>query len=208
MSKEKQKPRSATTGKSPLWNLLPRLSLPIKGKGLIIFFLVLMALIALGYGGFQLYTAQQTEEAGVILVDVAGAVQSPGVYELPEDSRVQDALDLAGGLTPDADESTINRAAVLEDGARVFIPTRPAVTTEDTNTPSDTPSVDSDTGMVNINTADVYVLQTLPGIGPVIAERIINYRAVHGPFTRIEDLQNVEGIGPGILEKIRSLIEL
>jgi competence protein ComEA len=195
--------------------MLPRLSLPIKGKGLTIFFLVLMALVALGYGGFRLYTALQEDEPqgdepGVIVVDVTGAVYHPGIYELPDGSRAQDAIEAAGGLVPEADEAAINRAAVLEDGARLFVPTKPVVTdvTDNTATPPVEVPVDSGTGPVNINTADVYVLQTLPDIGPVIAQRIVDYRSLHGPFTRIEDLQNVEGIGPGILEEIRGLVEL
>jgi competence protein ComEA len=183
--------------------MLPRPSLSVKGKGLTIFVLVIMALIALGYGGFWLYTTFQADEPVVIVVDVAGAVHNPGVYELSKESRVQDAIRAAGDFTPDADESAINRAAPLEDGARLFIPTKPAAA-DDTSTPP----VDSDEGPVHINTADTYALQTLPGIGPVTAERIIEYRTSQGLFTRIEDLQNVEGIGPGTFEKIKSLIEL
>jgi competence protein ComEA len=183
--------------------MLPRLSLPIKGKGLTIFFLVIMALVALGYGGFWLYTALQPDEPAVIIVDVAGAVHSPGVYELSEESRVQDAIHAAGGLTVEADGNALNQAAPLEDGARLFIPTKPIA-------PGDTsaPLADSDEGLVNVNTADSYALQTLPGIGPVTAEKIIEYRTSHGLFTRIEDLQNIEGIGSGTLEKIKTLVEL
>jgi competence protein ComEA len=183
--------------------MLPRPSHSIKGKGLTAFVLVIMVLVALGYGGFWLYTTLQTDEPTVVIVDVAGAVHNPGVYELPEGSRVQDAIHAAGGLVDEANESAVNQAAPLADGTRLFIPTKPAAA-DDTNVSPD----DSDEGLVNINTADIYALQTLPGIGPVTAERIIEYRMAHGLFTRIEDLQNVEGIGFGVLEKIKNLIEL
>jgi competence protein ComEA len=183
--------------------MLPRPSLAIKGKGLTIFVLVVMVLIALGYGGFWLYTTLQTDEPVVITVDVVGAVHNPGVYELSEDSRVQDAIHAAGGLTPEADESTINRAALLEDGMRLFISMTPAAPDD-----TDTPPVDLEEALVNINTADAYTLQRLPGIGSVTAEKIIEYRSSHGLFTRVEDLQNIEGIGSGTLEKIKALVEL
>jgi competence protein ComEA len=152
--------------------MLPRPSLSIKGKGLTIFILVILVLVALGYGGFWLYTTLQKDELAVIVVDVAGAVYSPGVYELSEDSRVQDAIDAAGGLALEADESTINRAAPLEDGARVFIPAKPIVSTEPAVTDDvNTSPTDSEDGLMNINTADTYT-QLVGQIGTAQAKLV------------------------------------
>ena len=136
-----------------------------------------------------------------LIVDVAGAIPKPGVYELPEGSRVKDAVEAAGGFLAEADKSTINLAAPLEDGQRLDIPflagTEPlgSVTTQE-----------EQVDLIDINTADVDTLSTLPGIGPTLAQRIVDYRDTYGPFFYIEDIMNVEGISATTFENIKDLI--
>ena len=136
-----------------------------------------------------------------LIVDVAGAIPKPGVYELPEGSRVKDAVEAAGGFLAEADKSTINLAAPLEDGQRLDIPflagTEPlgAATTQE-----------EQVELIDINTADVDTLSTLPGIGPTLAQRIVDYRDTYGPFFYIEDIMNVEGISATTFENIKDLI--
>jgi competence protein ComEA len=154
-----------------------------------------------------------------IQVQISGAVQHPGVYELPPGSRVQDAIDLAGGLIIDANKSTLNLAAHLEDGVRIDVPyqnqgsvqaSTEQTTSKDEIVPSQTTSPPSEslTDLININTADLSDLETLSGIGPVIASRIIAYRDQNGPFLDIVDIQKVSGIGPATFEKIKDYITI
>jgi competence protein ComEA len=150
-------------------------------------------------------------------VQISGAVQHPGVYELPPGSRLQDAIDLAGGFTIDANISTLNLAAQLEDGIRVDVPYQNQVsiqtateqdpTKDETFLSPATPSPSASlTDLININTADQSTLETLSGIGPVIASRIITFRDQNGPFLDIFDIQKVSGIGPATFDKIKDYI--
>jgi len=154
-----------------------------------------------------------------ILVHVTGAVAEPGVYELPPDSRVQHALQAAGGLLPEADSRGLNLAAKLEDGAQITIGTRPPTGTPNpdptgggssvilpTPTASRDPATPDPQAVIDINTATQAELETLPGIGPVTAQKIIDYRTENGPFQTIEDIQNVSGIGPATFDKIKDRI--
>ncbi len=149
-----------------------------------------------------------------IAVHVIGAVPRPGLYELPEDSRVQDAIDAAGGLLAEADENAFNLAALLEDGQQLDIPYKFGSAPENDTGSSDLPSSsesenstdDPNTELVNINTATVEELDSLPGIGPTTAQKIIDYRTENGPFSVIEDIMNVSGIGPATFEDIQALI--
>lgn len=138
-------------------------------------------------------------------IHVCGAVSWPGVYELPHGSIVQQAIDLAGGPTSKAELSTINLAAQLEDGQQVFIPRL-----EEHSTPLPSGSSSSSSThpgeLVNINTASAPELDLLPGIGPSLAQKIIEHRETYGPFTSIDDLINVSGIGSVKLEDLRDLI--
>jgi competence protein ComEA len=169
---------------------------------------------------------------GPITVDIAGAVVSPAVYELERGSRVHEAIEAAGGLAEDADAGYLNRAAVLHDGDRLYVPAKEAsgsgALPQDTEgSPSDSsegngsgaPPSDSTVSSggssdasvsrpVNINTADAGTLQTLQDIGPVIAEKIIDYRNKNGPFTEIEDIKNVDGIGEKTFEKLKNNIRV
>ena len=154
-----------------------------------------------------------------IAVDVTGAVVRPGLYKFPEGSRVQDAIDAAGGLLADADATALNLAARLEDGQQLNVPYKsgaaPAAATEAplfsfsspngaTSEPTQGPS--SDAELIDINTATLEQLDTLPGIGPTTAQKIIDYRAANGPFGTIEDIMNVSGIGPATFDDIKRLI--
>lgn len=146
-----------------------------------------------------------------LMVHVAGAVVSPGVYRLPPDSRVQQAIDAAGGSTANADLQTINLAAPVSDGSYLWVPSQIIATKAITiavreRTP--TAALTSSDGLqrVNINTASQEELESLPGIGPALAKQIIAYRTVNGPFKSIEDILDVPGIGPKTFEKIKDLI--
>jgi len=150
-------------------------------------------------------------------VQVSGAVLHPGVYELSPGSRVQDAIIVAGGFTIDADNSTLNLAAHLEDGVRVDVPyqnpvsvqatAEPDKSKDETTLPQATSfSSESLTDLININTADQTTLETLSGIGPVIALRIITFRNQNGPFSDIVEIQKVSGIGPATFDKIKDSI--
>lgn len=163
-----------------------------------------------------------------IKIDVAGAVVNPGVYELFEDSRVEEALNAAGGLAEGADREwvskNLNLAAKLSDGDKLYIPKAeetksvPSVTNEPAPVvpPSsagiisgvETPSGGSlNCSRVNINTASVSTLDDcLPGIGPAYAQRIVEYRESHSGFKSIEEIQEVSGIGPKTFEKLKDQI--
>ena len=133
-----------------------------------------------------------------ILVHVLGAVSKPGVVTLDEGARVAEAIAAAGGLRGDADPAELNLAAVLVDGAQIVIGTKGAPKGEVRVGPGgDAPGGSSSAVgvLVNLNTATLDQLDTLPGVGPVLAQSIIEYRTKHGRFTKIEELQEVDGIG-------------
>lgn len=135
-------------------------------------------------------------------VYVSGAVRYPDVYALPQDSIVKDAMTAAGGAADDADLNRINLAAPVADGQQVYVPRL-----GEENPPVQPPSRQlSAGGLVNINTADATLLESLPGIGPTLAQRILDYRQAHGPFSQIQDIMDVSGIGTGIFEGIQDLI--
>jgi competence protein ComEA len=148
-----------------------------------------------------------------IQVHITGAVVHPGVYTLTPTSRIHDAIEAAGGFTSDANEQGINLVAPLEDGLQIRVPyvnSKENKTTDNRNLQSQSTTSDSTTPhtpyLININTATCEELETLPGIGPVIAEAIITHRETKGEFNRIEDIQKVPGIGPTTYEDIKSHI--
>lgn len=144
---------------------------------------------------------------GPVLVHVGGAVVNPGVYRLPHDSRVYQAIEAAGGLTAEADVRTLNQAAELEDGVALFVP---AVNQEIPAefSPGEIPPAQRSMPdlLVNINTASLEELESLPEIGPELAQRIIAHRSENGPFRSIEAIQDVPGIGVTIFGRIQGLI--
>jgi competence protein ComEA len=142
---------------------------------------------------------------GVVIVDVAGEVRRPGVYELPAGSRVIDAIEMAGGPRGGAFLAALNLAAPLADGQQVLVPregdagVQPAVP----GAPAAPGAPGSSGGLVNVNTADEATLETLPGVGEVLAAAIVQHRTEHGPFTSVDQLEEVSGIGPSTLEELR-----
>lgn len=136
-----------------------------------------------------------------LIVDVAGWVRRPGVYDLAEGDRVIDALEAAGGARPDAILTSLNLAAPLTDGQQVLVPepVRGPV-------PSEAAAGEDASGKININTADATQLETLSGIGEVLAERIIEHRESNGPFASVDDLLEVSGIGDATLAEFRDEI--
>jgi competence protein ComEA len=136
-----------------------------------------------------------------IIVDVAGWVRSPGVYEFASGDRVIDAVNRAGGPRNGADLTVLNLAAPLTDGTQIVIP-KPGATAPGGTGTSET-GTSSGTALININTASGTDLEALPGVGPVTAAAIIDYRTQNGPFATVDDLIDVTGIGPSTLEQIR-----
>lgn len=148
-----------------------------------------------------------------IYVDIGGEVNSPGVYEVSEGTRLFQVIEKAGGLTEEADIDVINRAEAVYDGQKILIASyeetegRAKATNTDgsaNNSASQTYSADDE--KVNINTADSVTLQTIPGIGPSKADRIIEYRNSEGRFNKIEDIKNISGIGDKTFDSIKKYI--
>ncbi len=139
-----------------------------------------------------------------IRVHVTGAVKIPGVYSLPETARMEDVIQAAGGLQESADPQSLNLAAILVDGQRIFIPPiQEAALAADDRTLNLQASL-----LVNINTASFEELDGLPGIGEVKANAIIDYRQKNGLFTSLEDLMKVEGISQSLFDELVGLITL
>jgi len=140
-----------------------------------------------------------------IIIYITGAVNQPGVYTLPPGSRVQDGISRAGGFLPNADPQSINLAAMLKDGERVFVP---EVTDNQFTEDSRSPEVPSTVLQypIDINTASQAELESLPEIGPVTAADIVAYRDQNGAFKSIEEIENVPGIGPKTFESIKEFI--
>jgi competence protein ComEA len=150
-------------------------------------------------------TPPPTPTARPLRVYVSGAVHYPDVYTLEPESIVKDAITAAGGPADQADLDRINLAHPLVDGEHVYVPSLG----EDSlpvQLPSNQRGQSISGGGININTADLSALDSLPGIGPALAQRILDYRQVHGPFARCEDIVNVSGIGPATFERIQDLI--
>lgn len=158
-------------------------------------------------------TAAGALTTGSVTVHVAGAVQHPGVVTLPAGSRAVDAVDAAGGLAPGADADRVNLAAPLADGTRLAVPLVGQPIPTEVAVPSATPA-GSGSGPtaatpgapVDLNTADVTQLDTLPGVGPATAAAIVAHREEHGPFSTVDGLLDVRGIGEGRLDAVRDLV--
>jgi competence protein ComEA len=140
-----------------------------------------------------------------VVVDVVGAVRRPGLYRLPDGSRVADAVAEAGGTTPKAALAALNLAAPLVDGTQIVVPRRGAPEAAGTGG-GNVPAPPAEAGPVHLNTATVEELDALPGIGPVTAQRIVDFREQNGPFRSVDELDAVPGIGPARLEQLRDLV--
>tara|TARA_Y100000114_G_scaffold153581_1_gene173829 strand:- start:4801 stop:5379 length:579 start_codon:yes stop_codon:yes gene_type:complete len=134
-----------------------------------------------------------------LYVHVSGAVNAPGLYVLHADARVVDAVAAAGGLAEDAEAAGVNLARPVSDGEQVIVP-------RVGEAPAAGPAGVTADGRVNLNSADEGALDTLPGVGPAIAGRIIEWREANGRFASVDDLLSVSGIGPKMLESLRDLV--
>jgi competence protein ComEA len=139
-----------------------------------------------------------------VLVHVVGAVRKPGLYRLTEGSRIDDAIKAAGGAKPRADLQLINLAAPVADGQQVFV----AVRGSEAPAGSSAAGSSAAGGHVHLNTATLEELDTLPGVGPVTAQKILDYRNEHGAFKSVDELDAVPGIGPARLAELKKVVDL
>lgn len=163
-------------------------------------------------------TADEMQEAAaqnnpsVIYIQVNGAVKYPGVYQLPAGARVFEAVELAGGMTEDAAGEAVNQALTLTDGEMITIYTQSEWTQMQSMSAAETSpgeqTAQADDGKININTADLDTLCTIPGIGQTRAESILAYRKEQGSFGSIEEIMNVSGIKDGLFQKIKDKIKV
>lgn len=187
-------------------------------RNLLVLALGLVGLILFAYGLISLFLASRSDPQGIVFeaketseenlkainltIDIEGSVVKPGVYRLPLNSRIQDALIAAHGLSASADRDfiakTINLAAKLSDGAKIYIPSRGEVPLRETNSAG----VISASGLININSASEQELDSLPGIGPVTAQKIIAGR----PYSSINDLLDKNVVGSKVFEQIKEKI--
>jgi competence protein ComEA len=142
-------------------------------------------------------------EKRMLAVHVAGAVAKPGLYKLAEGTRVADALSMAGGATPDGMLDDVNLASRLKDGQKILVPR----SRESQPSPGTLDQIEG-SQLLNVNTADESELEVLPGIGPFLAKRIVEYRRKNGPFSTVEELDNVDGIGPRKLEEFKGQVTI
>lgn len=145
-------------------------------------------------------------ESVALYVHVAGAVGRPGLYRLPAGARVVDGIAAAGGLADDADAAAVNLARTLDDGEQLIVPRQ-----GEAPPPGAAPAAGAGVapgGLIDLNTADATALETLPRIGPALAERILQWREEHGRFTSVEDLLAVPGIGEKLLAGLRDLVRV
>ena len=166
-----------------------------------------------------------SEETKTLVVHICGAVSAPGVYELPAGSRIIDAVEAGGGFLPEADEACCNLAEEIVDGCQIYIMTKSESCADgqtekkagiQTSPDSDMQTTDRnvrsnsapalENGLVNLNTADIAALMTLPGIGESRAKAIISYREQHGAFAKIEDIMKISGIKQAAFSKIKDKI--
>lgn len=150
--------------------------------------------------------ADESVTPALVCVHVCGAVNSPNVYELPEGSRIYEAIELAGGFTEDACKDYVNLAMAVTDESKIVVPTIQEAEEDSVWLRQENSVQDVNNGLVNINTADVTGLCTLPGIGEAKAEAIIDYRNKIGRFDTIEQIKEVEGIKEGMYSRIQDKI--
>jgi competence protein ComEA len=135
----------------------------------------------------------QSNQIGQIVVHVTGEVRNPGIVTLPAGSRVMDAITAAGGFISDVSAVNLNLAAHIEDGQLIYVG-------QDTGPSADT--------RINLNTATLTDLEALPGVGPVMAQRILQWRTTNNRFSSVEELQEIDGIGPKLFSRLRELVRV
>ena len=186
--------------------------MPMFKKSLLV--LLVLVLAALGGTMYGYYSEQdamlldagtsaQMERPRMVTVYVSGEVKKPGLVTLREGQRVADAVNEVGGVIETADIDRVNMAALLEDGMQVHVPERILTARAGGAAPAQDAK-----GRINLNTATEKDLQELPGIGPAISARIIEYREANGAFKKIEDIKNVRGIGDAKFEKLKDKVTL
>jgi len=179
------------------------------GAAVLLVVLVLADRLLLGAGAAQPAQvlpppAALTTVESRLVVDVVGAVRRPGLYRLPPGTRVADALARAGGLTRKADRTLVNLAAPLADGEQVIVPAR--VSGAGAAATSGGSGSAAPAGPVHLNVATLEQLDALPGVGPVTAQKILDYRQKHGAFGSVDELDAIPGIGPARLDQLRDLV--
>lgn len=148
-----------------------------------------------------------TPEMTFVIVSITGAIRYPDAYRLPSEARVKDVVLAAGGFSEDVASDYVNLAARITDGQHIHIPRHGEITSAPlAELPRTDDSPSQETELLNINTASAADLEDLPRIGPALAGRIVEYREANGPFQSIEDLQQVSGVGPALIEQIAPLI--
>ncbi len=155
-------------------------------------------------------TGATATTVGQVVVQAAGAVAKPGVYTIAASARVNDLIAAAGGFAANADPDQVELAATLTDGERVYVPkvgeTPPVASGSGSGSGSGGPNAPR--APVDVNHATAAELESLPGIGPALAQAIVDYRGAHGPFRSVDDLGDVRGIGPAKLEQLRPLVKV
>jgi len=144
--------------------------------------------------------------AKLLVIDVAGAVRRSGLYRLRSGSRIDDAIAAAGGPTPEAQLDTVNLAAPIADGEQILVPGRGAAGAAAAAASPPAAAGSSPTAPLDLNTATLEQLEALPGIGPVTAQKILDYRQAHGTFHSVTELQGVPGIGPAHMAQLKGLV--
>ena len=146
-------------------------------------------------------------EVARLLVHVTGAVKNPGVVQVPQGARVNDAITAAGGITPEAHLGTLNLAALVSDGMQIVVASGPDQTSSTSGeADSQAPPGKAGAALINLNTATQAQLESLPGVGPATAGKIIAWRDQHGKFTTVAELQEIDGIGQKTFDRLTPLV--
>jgi len=191
------------------WSQLHYSSLQKRGLAIVATLVVLISALFVARGSSQEVVAApipleiESVVEQTLMIDVAGAVVSPGVYSLPLNARVFEAIKAAGGLKKGADASDVNQARILKDGEQIYI-----YPISSSSGFSGTKKTVRKNGPIMINRASVKEFESLDGIGPVLAGRIVAFRKVNGPFVAIEDLMKVPGIGPSTFAKFKEKLRV